>query len=229
MKKLITTLLILVCFSGITNAITFSWSGFVPIFDNQTDTIPIVVSGLPSSMDTTFGINHICMNITHTYKADLYIRMVSPTGTSILLIQNIGGSSDNFAGTCLGMDGTPFSNSQPPYVGLFVPVGNIAAFNNGQNPNGTWLFIVSDVAGGDSGSIHTVSIDFIANPARQTTPVYTSVPTGTYLCATCTCPGSATDCDLLPDMTSSAQEISTNHTETPGFLDVSNATPNIGP
>ncbi|MBK6839653.1 MAG: hypothetical protein IPG90_16440 [Bacteroidetes bacterium] len=42
------------------------------------------------------------------------------------------------------------------------------------------------------------------------------------------CPGGATDCDLLPDMTSSYKEINLNHSETPGFLDISNATPNIG-
>ena len=36
--------------------------------DNQTDTVPIIVSGLPNVIDTTFGLAHVCMTITHTYK-----------------------------------------------------------------------------------------------------------------------------------------------------------------
>ncbi len=228
MKKII-TVVILILFSVSSKAQTFSWSGFVPILDFQTDTVPIVVSGLPTAIDTNFGVAHICMNITHTYKNDLTIKMVSPAGTVVTLIQNTGGSADNFWGTCMGMDGTAFSNSQAPYTGLFIPVGNIASYNNGQNPNGTWRFIVADGANADTGSIHSVSIAFVNNPPRQSgTTSGTPPPVGTIVCPTCVCPGGASGCDLLPDMTASAKEILTNHTESPGFLYISNATPNIG-
>ena len=53
-------------------------------------------------------------------------------------------------------------------------------------------------------------------------------PVGSYVCASCVCPGGLESCDLLPDMTASAHEIIFNHTEEPGFLYISNATPNIG-
>jgi hypothetical protein len=42
------------------------------------------------------------------------------------------------------------------------------------------------------------------------------------------CPDSSQICDLLPDMTASALIIQNQHTETPGLLTLSNATPNIG-
>ncbi len=230
MKKTI-TLIALICFALISKAQTFSWSGFAPIYDFQTDTIPINVSGLPAVIDTNFGIAHVCMYITHTYDADLLIKLVSPNGASVTLIQSVGGSGDNFTGTCLGMDGTAFSNAQPPYTGLFLPTGNVSSFNNGQNPNGQWLFIVTDQAGADTGSIHSVSLAFTNNPPRQQTTGGGGSgggPTGVYVCSTCVCPGGAASCDLLPDMTASGKEILTNHNETPGFLYISNATPNIG-
>lgn len=227
MKKLITGTLLLLL-SWTVNAQTFSWNGNVPILDNTIDTVPIIVSGLPSVIDTTFGVAHICMNITHTYKNDLLIKLVSPDGLTVTLISAVGGSADNFLGTCVGMDGTAFSNGQAPYTGIYLPNGNTASFNNGQNPNGTWLFIVSDQANADTGSIHSASIEFVHNPPNPGSTSVGSGPQGIYVCPTCVCPGGALACDLLPDMTSSAKEILTNHSEAPGFVYISNATPNIG-
>lgn len=223
-KLLIVTAISLI--SIITKAQTFSWSGLEPIMDMQSDTIQIPISGLPTSIDTSFGLAHICFNITHTYDADLVIKLLSPSGNSVTLIQGIGGSGDNFWGTCVGMDGTFFSNTTSPYTGIFVPIGNVASLNNGQNPNGIWKFIVSDIANADTGSIHFVSLAFTNNPPQQGS--IGSNPTGTYVCATCVCPGGASSCDLLPDMISSAKEIQVNHTEVPGALYIANATPNIG-
>ncbi len=227
MKKLFSAAILLLM-SWTSSAQTFYWNGNSPIFDNTTDTVPIVVSGLPTVIDTSFGVAHICMNITHTYKADLLIKLVSPSGLSVTLISGIGGSADNFLGTCVGMDGTSFSNSQAPYTGIFLPTGDVSLFNNGQNPNGTWLFIVKDQATADTGSIHQASIVFVNNPPVNGNTGGGGGPTGTYNCPTCVCPGGAAGCDLLPDMTSSAKEILVNHNETPGALYISNATPNIG-
>src|SRR4051812_47468918 len=101
------TLYVAICFVVISfggRAQTFSWGGLAYIFDFQTDTIHVPVSGLSSTIDTTFGIAHICFNITHTYDADLSVKLVSPAGTTVSLIQTKGGSGDNFIGTCVGMD-----------------------------------------------------------------------------------------------------------------------------
>ncbi|MBK8584424.1 MAG: proprotein convertase P-domain-containing protein [Bacteroidetes bacterium] len=227
MKKLFTaTILFLLSWSA--NAQTFSWTGVEPIMDNQTDTVPIIVSGLPNVIDTTFGLAHVCMTITHTYKNDLRVKLVSPDGLEVSIISGVGGSADNFTGTCVGMDGTAFSNGIAPYTGIYLPAGNTASFNNGQNPNGTWLFIVSDVANADTGSIRVASIVFVQNPPNPGSTTVGSGPTGDYPCPTCVCPGGAAGCDLLPDMTASGKEILDHHTENPGFLYISNATPNIG-
>lgn len=205
---------------------TFTWNGNQPILDLQSDTILIPVSGLPTAIDSTFGIAHVCINITHTYDNDLVIKLFSADDDSVTLIQGIGGANNDFIGTCMGMDGTLFSNAVAPYSGIFIPVGDLSALNDGHDPNGIWKLVVTDIANADTGSIHMVSIEFTNNP-----PMAGSLggsPTGVYLCSTCTCPNNATSCDLLPDMTSSAKEIQLSVVETPGSLQISNATPNIG-
>ena len=228
MNGIFTTIFIVLFSIGI-KAQTFSWSGLVRIYDLQTDTIHIPVNGLPITIDTIYGVAHVCFNITHTYVGDLTIKLVSPAGNSVTLAQSKGNSGDNYTGTCVGMDGTAFSNSAAPFGGIFIPFGDLSSLNNGQNPNGDWLLIVSDLANQDTGSIHTASIEFTNNPPRSN-PIVTpaAAPTGTYVWPGVVCPGGAASCDLLPDMTASAKEIMLNHNETPGFLYISNATPNIG-
>ena len=227
MKKIF-ILSLLICLSFFAKSQTFSWAGNEPILDFQRDSIPIIVNSLPNTIDTMFGVAHICMTITHSFDNDLVIRIVSPAGDSLTLIQGIGGSGDNFTGTCVGVDGTPFNSTVAPYNGLFLPFEQTSLLNNGQNPNGTWYLIVEDVAGSDTGSVHNASIEFTNNPPQYNSTNTSVIPTGTYICSTCVCPSGAFGCDLLPDMISSAKEIQLNHNETPGALYISNATPNIG-
>ncbi|MFN8248826.1 MAG: proprotein convertase P-domain-containing protein [Ferruginibacter sp.] len=228
MRKIFTLALLALC-SFAAKSQSFSWTGNEPIFDNSTINIPINVSGLQAAIDTNFGVAHICLNITHTYDADLSVSLVSPSGMSVDLFHDIGGADNNFLGTCIGMDGTAFTNAQAPYSGIFFPAGNVAGFNNGQNPNGTWTLVIKDVSAPDTGSIHSAYIEFTNNPPRVIASSGSGAPVGTYVCATCQCPGGgAPPCDLLPDMTSSYREINLNHTEQPGYLYISNATPNIG-
>ncbi|MEZ5047709.1 MAG: GEVED domain-containing protein [Chitinophagaceae bacterium] len=225
MKRFFSFLLFTI-FSITCQAQIFSWVGFSPIFDLQSDTINISISGLPNVIDTSFGISHVCLDITHTYDNDLIIKLYSPNNDSVTLIQGIGGANNNFLNTCLGQDGTSFSNASAPYSGIFVPIGDLSAMNNNQNPNGVWKLVVRDNANDDTGSVHQVILEFTNNPP-QFIPSGGG-PTGIYVCPSCVCPGGAAGCDLLPDMTSSAKEIQFNHVETPGQIVISNATPNIG-
>jgi subtilisin-like proprotein convertase family protein len=225
-KKLFT--IILFASTCILKAQTYTWTGITYIMDNTADTVPIAVSGLPNVIDNSFGLAHVCFDITHTYKNDLLIKIMSPDGHVDTLIDNTGGSADNFLGTCVGMDGTALSNGTAPFGGLFIPISNISLLNNGQNPNGIWKLIVIDQANADTGSVHRASLEFTNNPPVGSQGGGGGGPTGTYNCATCTCPDGSNACDLLPDMTSSYKEILNNHTEMPGYLYISNATPNIG-
>ncbi|MEO8416986.1 MAG: proprotein convertase P-domain-containing protein [Ginsengibacter sp.] len=227
MMRLYTTL-ILIAFSFFARGQTFSWTGYHHIDDGTTFNVPINVSGLQTTLNNSFGVAHICVDITHSYDADLIVKLQSPAGTIVTLIQEIGGAGNNFTGTCIGMDGVAFSIASAPYTGLFFPVGEINTFNDGQNPNGTWLLTVTDLNAPDTGSLHSASILFTNNPPVQPGVPGLGAPVGTYLCGSCTCPGGLPGCDLLPDMTASGKELQQGYIEQQGILYVSNATPNIG-
>lgn len=227
MKKIILSVCLAISAFWVTGQ-TFTWTGNQAILDNQSVSIPIPVSGIANAINDGFGLARICVNITHPYDDDIKLTLVSPSGMSLVALEHAGGAGSNFWGTCLGMDGVSFTIAQPPYTGLFYPTGNLSSFNNEQDPNGTWQLIVTDISAPDEGVITSASVVFVNNPPAFNPSPGSGAPTGTYVCATCACPDGSNNCDLLPDMTSSFKEINLNHTETPGFLYISNATPNIG-
>ena len=141
--------------------------GSGPINDNATIDIPVSVSGLPASIDTlNFGLETVCINLNHTYDADLTVWIVAPDGTTGLLFSNVGGGDDNFTNTCLNADAaTSLSSGTAPFTGTFMPLGQMGLVNNGQNPNGTWNLRVNDNYGADQGNVISFSITFGSNPA----------------------------------------------------------------
>lgn len=141
--------------------------GSGPILDNTTINIPISVSGLPYVIDTSnFGLETVCMNMTHSYDADVTVWIVAPDGTEALLFGNIGGGDDNFTNTCLNVNATSsISAATAPFTGTFQPTGQMGLVNNGQNPNGTWFLRVNDNYGADEGQVLSCSITFGSNPA----------------------------------------------------------------
>ncbi len=228
MKKIIAIAVAIFCFFG-ASAQTYTWSGYAPIVAAHTDTIRITVSGLPAAINSSFGISKVCFDVYHTDKSNLILLLVAPNGNSVILTEGQGSRGNDFVGTCLGMDGVPFALGTPPYTGTFLPSGDISNFNNNQNPNGTWLLLASDISNPDTGSVRLASITFSNNPPSGNGFGGSNLgPSGPFIRPGIVCPGGASGCDLLPDVTASAYEIQNNHYETPGFLYVSNGTPNIG-
>src|SRR6185369_3540876 len=78
---------------------TFYGSGG-PIPDLTTVQYPIVVSGLPTSITSVWGLENVCIDISHTYDDDISIQLKSPDGNVFMLSDRNGGSGDNYSGTC---------------------------------------------------------------------------------------------------------------------------------
>jgi subtilisin-like proprotein convertase family protein len=159
-------LLFLTALTSISFTQTFTGGGG-PINDYQTTTIPIVVSGLPTTIDTTnFGLETVCFTINHTYVSDLTVAIVAPDGTVVQLFSGIGGGGQNFTSTCLNTAANnSLASGNAPFSGNFRPVGQMGLVNNGSNPNGTWSFQVYDSYGADQGNVVNVAFSFGANPA----------------------------------------------------------------
>ena len=70
-------------------------------------------------------------NITHTYRGDLAMRLISPTGTASQIAISRYDSTDNFVGW---------------------PFGSLAF--RGENPTGQWTLEVTDTMAGDTGTLN---------------------------------------------------------------------------
>jgi hypothetical protein len=127
MKKLLLALINIISVS-LYGQTFYGAGGQIPDYD--TIAHPVVfactVTGLPNSIDSTFGIERVCLDsLTHTYDQDLRIELMSPDSEYVLLSFRRGGSGDNFLGTCFrgqGVDGliSDMANT-PPYTGEYDP------------------------------------------------------------------------------------------------------------
>lgn len=126
----------------------------------------IEVSGLPTATGADFGVENICINLTHTWNADLFVTAIAPDGTEVELTSDNGGDSDGYLNTCFNAS-AQFGIWEVgwPYTGTFRPEGFMSIFQNGQNPNGTWRLKIRDTYPfADAGELFDWSITFGQNP-----------------------------------------------------------------
>ena len=160
-------LLLLLSALSIAEAQTFRAAGG-PIPDAGPEvSFPVVVSGLSAQhIDSTFGIQTVCLNIHHTYDADLSIRLKSPSGTIVNLSVSNGGAGHDYINTCFNQGAQQLiASAGAPFTGTFRPFGNLGDFNNGQPGNGIWYMLVQDQGVADTGSLIDFSISFGVRPA----------------------------------------------------------------
>ena len=106
------------------------------------NTLPAVTSTLQVADSALITELQVALEIRHTYVGDLEVTLTSPLGTSVTLHNRTGGSTDDLVGTY----GTSLVPSQP-----------LSAFN-GEDVQGTWTLVVSDLAGGDEGTLVSWSV-----------------------------------------------------------------------
>lgn len=126
-----------------------------------------------SSCSTAIGSTTV--GIDHTFVNDLEIKLTSPGGTTVKLIDNTDGSGNNFCQVLLDDDapGAPSIQTavtaNAPFTGTWKPANPLSAFD-GQDPNGNWTLSVQDFFSSDTGNIRAWSIIIDAinplDPAR---------------------------------------------------------------
>ena len=155
-------------FTGLSAQSFEGTNGIIPD-DLTTVTFTAEANGLPSSTDTLFfGIEQVCLDIVHPWNSDLKVRLMSPSGKVVTLIEGIGGDQDNFTNTCLhGNSQQSIFNGYAPFTGAFRPIGDLGSINDGSNPNGTWSLIINDVYPQDAGTLLSWNIQFGPNPSKS--------------------------------------------------------------
>lgn len=133
----------------------------------------ISANGTPTvESKLTFNANSIIsdINITsiqgnHQFFKDLEVRLISPSGTNVLLWKDkCGGYNGNFN---IGMDDGPpnFLVCPPPNNGTaYKPASPLSAFN-GQSSAGEWTLRVKDNAISSGGSLQGFAIEICTNVA----------------------------------------------------------------
>ena len=124
--------------------------------------------------------------MSHTYRGDLRMFLLSPTGTQITLIQNTADTQNNFnvsfddshaasitTHTTLN-DTATAGTVVPPYERNFRPLQALTAFN-GQNANGNWTLSICDSLNADSGTFFHSTLVITPQPATLNTTKVSSI------------------------------------------------------
>ncbi len=127
-----------------------------------------VNSTLNFSVNGTITDANLTIDITHTWDSDIAVTLTSPTIAGQLLIQNCGGSGDNYTNTvidedagafpCAGIAGTPFTGSfQSPAA------GTMDAFDASMS-GGVWTLNVADDSSICTGTLNAWSLTLDGAP-----------------------------------------------------------------
>ena len=124
-------------------------------------TTPVTITSTLTISD--FGsisdLNIINLDISHTYTSDLTIKISSPSGTTIDLMNSPCGSQNNID---IQFDDEASSSNFPcPATNgqAYIPTNALSAFD-GQEINGVWTLTVIDGAHADGGSLNSWGLDF---------------------------------------------------------------------
>ncbi|MCA9550979.1 MAG: trypsin-like serine protease [Myxococcales bacterium] len=108
----------------------------ISIPDNNTTGVEsnLTISGAGTITNLTVSVN-----ISHTYRGDLAVQLVSPGGTTHILSNRAGGSADN----------------------LIISNLDVNTFD-GESASGVWRLRVQDLARADTGTINSFSVNITA-------------------------------------------------------------------
>lgn len=133
---------------------------------NAPNLIPITVSEM-GTIGSGAILENITIDIAHTFSADLDLYLISPSGTELLLANDLGGGTDNgYNGTMFEDGGADITLATAPFgVGPYEPMGGaFATAFAGEDINGDWNLKVCDDAGGDSGQVLQFSMSICVPP-----------------------------------------------------------------
>jgi len=144
-----------------------------------TSTITVPDSGTIADVRVTIGISH-------TWRSDLIVDLVSPAGTTINLIDRVnratdcGPDADEIAATLDDAAAGSIEN-YGAWGGTYRPMQALSAFD-GQNAAGTWTLRVTDVSTLDIGTINNwgLAIDVIPDFSAADVEVAEGAGTATF-------------------------------------------------
>jgi subtilisin-like proprotein convertase family protein len=115
----------------------------------------------------------VSLRITHPNDGDLQINLANDDGRAVAIVNQEGGTGDNFgdgATTCAGnltvlddLAAVEIVDATPPYAGTFQPEGALSNFVSGNlapdTAEGTWSLDVFDKTASNTGTLHCFKLE----------------------------------------------------------------------
>jgi subtilisin-like proprotein convertase family protein/threonine dehydrogenase-like Zn-dependent dehydrogenase len=111
---------------------------------------------------------------THTYRGDVRVTLISPAGTSVNVIDRVGGGTDNFnvrlADDASGSIDNGIQDDVDSSTRRFVKPSNLLSPFVGQNAQGAWRVQICDGAGSDSGETRLSLVRLFGTHIKRVLP-----------------------------------------------------------
>ncbi len=103
----------------------------------------------------------VTVDISHIFVSDLTLRLVSPQGTSVILVSSKCDRNDNIDATFDDAGDELICDIDPAISGIIAPAQALSSFF-GESPFGEWTLIVEDGFDFDGGVINAFSLELCA-------------------------------------------------------------------
>jgi subtilisin-like proprotein convertase family protein len=131
----------------------------VAIVDGGQTIIPINVANRGEVENVLFTFN-----AAHSATGQLRVSLRSPAGTTVVLMDGVGGSGDNVNTTVFDdLAATSVNATAAPFGGRLRPSQPLSAFN-GESMTGVWQLIVDDLAPGETGVVNRAIVSIKTPP-----------------------------------------------------------------
>ena len=138
-------------------------SSDVPLNIPDNDPIGISSKTLVTSNKIIRDVN-VTVNITHPWIGDLDLMLISPKGTSVLLVSSRQDEGLNYTNTVFDDSASlSISSGAAPYTGIFRPEGLLSSFND-EVSYGNWTLKAVDSGPDDLGTIDSWSLEICGVP-----------------------------------------------------------------
>jgi subtilisin-like proprotein convertase family protein len=117
---------------------------------------------------TTIESLSVELSINHTYASDLRVRLISPTGTAVTLVNRRGGSTDNLRLTLADSANRALAGGSSALTGSYRAEQSLSTFR-GQNARGRWTLEIVDLATADSGVLNSAKLHITSTATSRTT------------------------------------------------------------
>jgi subtilisin-like proprotein convertase family protein len=151
--------------SGSVNSVTSLTPGtFITVGAPGVVEFPLALQGSFSSVTDV----NVSFDVSHTWVADVTVKVTSPSGTSVQVLNSECGSFDDFVLSFDDAFPAPYSDigancsaTPPAMSGEYKPANALSAFN-GEEANGVWTVTFTDGVGGDDGTVNAITLEVSA-------------------------------------------------------------------